>query len=91
MKDARTHGPKKRNVQPAGLTPSLRHRNGVNRCLWSVKERLLLRSRPGANYIILPELRTDFPEDCNKYLLMDAESFDYILKVVSPIISKQES
>ena len=31
-----------------------------------------------------------FPEDYKKYLRMDAESLDYILKAVSPIISKQE-
>ena len=33
------------------------------------------RSRLDANYTILPELGTDFPEDYKKYLGMDAESF----------------
>ena len=57
---------------------------------WSVKEWLLCRSRLSANYTIFSDMRTDLPEDYKKYLRMDAESFDYIPKVVSPIISKQE-
>ena len=60
------------------------------RCQWWVKEWLLRRSNLVVNYTILPELRTDFPEYYKKYLCLYLESFDYIVKVVSPIISKQE-
>ena len=49
----------------------------------SVKEWLLSRSGLGANYTLLPQLRTDFPEDYKRRLRMDAESFNYILKVVT--------
>ena len=35
--------------------------------------------RVGANYTLLPELRTYFPEDCQKYLSIDAETLTIYL------------
>ena len=42
----------------------------------SVKERLLSRSRLGASYTLLREMRTDFSDDCKEYLRVDAMTFD---------------
>ena len=48
------------------------------------------RSRLGTNDTILHEFRTDFSQDYEKYVRMDAESFDLIRMVGKPIISKHE-
>ena len=63
--------------------------NKRQRKCW-VKTWLKNRNRYG-HLPLLHELRDNFPMDFRNYLRMDCESFQILLKLVSPIISKQDT
>ena len=81
---------KKRKIEVAFcLAVYLNISNKRQRKCW-VKTWLKNRNRYG-HLPLLHELRDNFPMDFRNYLRMDCESFQILLKLVSPIISKQDT
>lgn len=80
---------KKIAVASMGLFLYINSLNKKKRSKW-VKTWKLNRVK-SSDMILLRELRQNDPDDFKNYLRMDGEDFDYLLKIVGPMIKKQDT
>lgn len=83
---------KKIDIASMGVVSYLNSLNKKKRLKWvKTNKTWKLNRKKSSDIVLLRELRQNDPDDFKNYLRMDGEDFDYLLKIVGPMIKKQDT